>query len=168
MDILLADDHALFRDGLRLQIETINNKAKFIEASSYEEIIEISEKNKNFDLALRRTAFNYKVEYLEGGSFKKETLNVQEFKNIEDVVKFFNVENFCKESCNDISWLEELYERKITNWVIHQAFTKPFSIIGVIGYIRRLDNERRNIRSIAVSKGIMKPEDIKSKLIKQV
>jgi len=53
--------------------------------------------------------------------------------------------------------LEELYERKITDWVIHQAFTKPFSIIGVVGYIRRLDNE-----------GIMTPEEIKAKLIKEV
>ncbi len=122
--------------------------------------------HKNFDFALRRTVFNYDLEYLEGGSISKDKLKTGEFKNIEDVVKFFNVENMCKESCNDISWLEELYDRKITSWVIHQAFTKPVSVIGVIGYIRRLDNERRNIRSIAVSKGIMSPEEIKAKLIK--
>ena len=146
---------------------------KYLKNECYEELevksyIEKLIDHKNFDLALRKTAFNYKLEYLEGGSITKNSLNAHEFKSIEDVVKFFNVENFCNETCGDISWLEELYERKITEWVIHQAFTKPFSIIGVIGYIRRLDNERRNIRSISVSKGIMKPEEIKAKLIKEV
>ena len=147
------------------------NNLKYLRYKSYEEP-EVSEyikkliDHKNFDLALRKTVFSYDLEYLEGGSFKKEMLGVQEFKTIEDVVSFFKVENFCNEKCGDISWLEELYERKITDWVIHQAFTKPFSIIGIVGYIRRLDNERRNIRSIAISKGIMKPDEIKAKLIK--
>jgi len=147
------------------------NNLKILKYQSTEEFevrgyIEKLIDHKNFDFALRRTVFNYNLEYLEGGSITKEKLKNTEFKDIEDVVKFFNVENFCKESCSDISWLEELYERKITDWVIHQAFTKPVSVIGVIGYIRRLDNERRNIRSIAVSKGIMSPEEIKAKLIK--
>jgi vacuolar-type H+-ATPase subunit C/Vma6 len=149
------------------------NNLKSLKHECYDELevrtyIEKLIDHKNFDLALRKTAFTYDLEYLEGGSINKEELSVQDFKTIEDVVNFFKVENFCGEKCGDISWLEELYERKITDWVIHQAFTKPFSIIGVVGYIRRLDNERRNIRSIAVSKGIMTPEEIKAKLIKEV
>lgn len=52
MNILLADDHALFRDGLRLQIETVNKNATFVEVSSYEEAIELSKNNSDFHLAL--------------------------------------------------------------------------------------------------------------------
>jgi vacuolar-type H+-ATPase subunit C/Vma6 len=169
----ISDDSKTYSDIIEDIERSYYNNLKSLKYDCYEELevrsyIEKLIDHKNFDLALRKTAFNYNLDYLEGGSIEKEKLTSHEFKTIEEVVSFFNVENFCDETCGDLSWLEELYERKITDWVIHQAFTKPFSIIGVIGYIRRLDNERRNIRSIAISKGVMAPEEVKAKLIKEV
>ncbi|MGD9639093.1 MAG: response regulator [Alphaproteobacteria bacterium] len=52
MKVLLADDHALFRDGLRLQIESMSSETTFAEVSNYKDLIELSRKNAAFDLAL--------------------------------------------------------------------------------------------------------------------
>lgn len=169
----ISDDSKTYAEIIEDIERSYYNNLKCLKNECYEDLevkgyIEKLINHKNFDLALRKTAFNYKIEYLEGGSIPKSNLNTQDFKSIEEVVKFFDVEHFCGETCGDISWLEELYERKITEWVIHKAFVKPVSIIGVVGYIRRLDNEQKNVRSIATAKGIMSPEEIKNKLIKEV
>ena len=37
MRVLIADDHALFRDGLKMQVEAIEEGADFAEASNYAE-----------------------------------------------------------------------------------------------------------------------------------
>lgn len=65
MNILLADDHALFRDGLRLQLETINKNITFVEASNYNELIETQNLNQKFDLALLDLDMPY-MDWFEG------------------------------------------------------------------------------------------------------
>lgn len=51
MKILIADDHALFRDGLSLQLEKIVPDAVILQAGTYSQALKILEENK-VDLAI--------------------------------------------------------------------------------------------------------------------
>jgi DNA-binding NarL/FixJ family response regulator len=50
--ILLADDHALFRDGLRLVLSGVDSDLRIVEATDYPQALAIAGAEKNLDLAL--------------------------------------------------------------------------------------------------------------------
>lgn len=50
--ILLADDHALFRDGLRLVLTGVSSEIKIIEATDYPEALAIANGERGLNLAL--------------------------------------------------------------------------------------------------------------------
>lgn len=52
MKILIADDHALFRDGLKLIVEDSFDGGDILEAASFNEALAIAEKQNDIDLAL--------------------------------------------------------------------------------------------------------------------
>ncbi|MBC8339250.1 MAG: response regulator transcription factor [Rhodospirillales bacterium] len=52
MKILLADDHALFRDGLRLVLAGVDSEISVVEATDYPEALTVAGSEKNLDLAL--------------------------------------------------------------------------------------------------------------------
>ena len=52
MKILIADDHELFLKGLEMILSDYNPEAELFKARDYNEIFEIIEKQKNFDLIL--------------------------------------------------------------------------------------------------------------------
>jgi DNA-binding NarL/FixJ family response regulator len=52
MKILLADDHSLFREGMRYVLQQMSDACDFIEASNYPEAIKKAEQHPDLDLAL--------------------------------------------------------------------------------------------------------------------
>ncbi|WP_343866286.1 response regulator transcription factor [Caenispirillum bisanense] len=52
MKILIADDHELFRDGLRLVLGELGPDLQVIEASSYDQTLEIANREDGLDLVL--------------------------------------------------------------------------------------------------------------------
>ncbi|EKV28627.1 two-component response regulator [Caenispirillum salinarum AK4] len=52
MKILIADDHELFRDGLRLVLSDLGPDLTVIEASSYDQTLEITNQEDDLDLVL--------------------------------------------------------------------------------------------------------------------
>lgn len=52
MKILIADDHALFRDGLSLVIEKLDNAATVLQTSSYVQTLKILEKENGISLII--------------------------------------------------------------------------------------------------------------------
>lgn len=52
MKILIADDHELFRDGLRLVLSDLGPDLTVIEASSYDQTLEITNQEEDLDLVL--------------------------------------------------------------------------------------------------------------------
>lgn len=52
MKILIADDHALFRDGVKLHVENLEPNAQILEASNYNEAISKASSTKDLDLVL--------------------------------------------------------------------------------------------------------------------
>ena len=96
MKILLADDHALFRDGLRLQIANTNKNATFYEVSNYRDLIELSQRKVDFDLALLDLDMP-NMEWFEGLSafcknFDKSKVIIisasENYKNINKILDF--------------------------------------------------------------------------------
>ncbi|MEM3364353.1 MAG: V-type ATPase subunit [Candidatus Micrarchaeia archaeon] len=120
---------------------------------------------KNFDLALRAHKFGWNVTYISGGSVPLDKVKKASSEGIDAIVRLFGVGDIYDKSKGDLSWMEELYERKLMLWIMKAGNSNPFSMAGIIGFINRLDIERRNLRSIAVSKGVLKPEEIKPRLI---
>gem|GEM_PF-4641423 len=120
---------------------------------------------KNFDLAVRALKFGSTVKYIAGGEVPIDKTKKAVGEGMEALVKVYGLEKVYEKSKGDLSWTEELYDREIMLWITKASVANPFSMAGVIGFIGRLDIERRNLRSIVVSKGVLKPEEIKSKLI---
>lgn len=52
MKILIADDHALFRDGLALRLEQIAPDAAISQASGYSQVFKILKADNNFDILI--------------------------------------------------------------------------------------------------------------------
>jgi DNA-binding NarL/FixJ family response regulator len=52
LKILLADDHALFRDGLRLVLDGVDADLEIVEATDYPEALSVASTEKGLDLAL--------------------------------------------------------------------------------------------------------------------
>ena len=52
MRLLLVDDHALFREGLRLVLQQLPEVTEILEASNYNEALRLAEDNPDLDLAL--------------------------------------------------------------------------------------------------------------------
>ncbi len=52
MKILIGDDHVLFREGLRRLLEQIKEDCSFMEASNFDELLEIASRGEPFDLIL--------------------------------------------------------------------------------------------------------------------
>ncbi len=52
MKILIADDHALFRDGLSLNIERLEPQAVIFQAGSFSQVMKILNDEKKFDLII--------------------------------------------------------------------------------------------------------------------
>ena len=52
MTILLADDHALFRDGMRYVLQQLDQQVDILDASSFPEALQHAEKHARIDLAL--------------------------------------------------------------------------------------------------------------------
>lgn len=52
MKILIADDHALFRDGLTMHLEKLVPQAVILQAANYSQAIKLLSDNKNFDLII--------------------------------------------------------------------------------------------------------------------
>lgn len=50
--ILLADDHALFRSGMKHVLKDLEQEAEFVECADYPQAIKIAQTEKNIDLAL--------------------------------------------------------------------------------------------------------------------
>ncbi len=50
--ILLADDHALFREGLRLVLTALDNDAEIVEAGDYVEALRLANDHQGFSIAL--------------------------------------------------------------------------------------------------------------------
>ncbi|MCX8200461.1 MAG: V-type ATPase subunit [Candidatus Micrarchaeota archaeon] len=120
---------------------------------------------KNFDLAIRTRKFGWKITYLSGGSVPVDKIKKACAEGDEALVRLFGVADIYEKSKGDLSWMEELYERKLMQWIMKVGSANPFSMAGIIGFINRLDVERRNLRTIAVSKGVLKPEEIKPRLM---
>ncbi len=52
MKILIADDHALFRDGLSMHLERLVPDAEIVHAADYSQAINLLNKDKNFNLMI--------------------------------------------------------------------------------------------------------------------
>lgn len=52
MRILIADDHALFRGGLKLQLSTFSDDLDVLEAGSFDEVLVLAEQHTPADLAI--------------------------------------------------------------------------------------------------------------------
>lgn len=52
MRILIADDHALFRGGLKLQLSEFSDDLDVLEAASFDEVLTLAEQHKPADLAI--------------------------------------------------------------------------------------------------------------------
>jgi len=52
MRILIGDDHVLFREGLRRLLEQLKGDSTFVEASNFDEMLEICGSEQRFDLIL--------------------------------------------------------------------------------------------------------------------
>lgn len=52
MKVLIADDHALFRDGLCLQLRQMDEDAEILEAGGFDETIRVAEEQDALDLIL--------------------------------------------------------------------------------------------------------------------
>lgn len=52
MKILLADDHALFREGMHHVLQHLGNQIDILDASNFPEALSLAEKNPDLDLAL--------------------------------------------------------------------------------------------------------------------
>jgi len=52
MKVLVADDHALFRDGLKLQLNKIDAEAEVIESKDFAETFKVISENSDIDLVL--------------------------------------------------------------------------------------------------------------------
>lgn len=52
MRVLIADDHALFRDGLSLNLERLDSTVVIFQAGSYSQALKILEEEKNLDLVI--------------------------------------------------------------------------------------------------------------------
>jgi DNA-binding NarL/FixJ family response regulator len=52
MQILVADDHSLFRDGLRHVLSTLGTEVSVTEAGSLEDLLDAIEETENFDLII--------------------------------------------------------------------------------------------------------------------
>ncbi|MGC8923898.1 MAG: V-type ATPase subunit [Candidatus Micrarchaeia archaeon] len=117
---------------------------------------------KNFDLVIRK---GKDARLLPGGKIDHKEILRALRNGQEGLLKLFGLEELYEQCNGSLSWLEEMYDREILKNAIREGSIKPFSMIGVIGFIRRLDVERRNIRSIAVAKGVLTSEEIKKRII---
>lgn len=52
LQVLLADDHALFRDGMRYVLQQLSDQVDIICAGSFDEAIQLADSNPTLDLAL--------------------------------------------------------------------------------------------------------------------
>lgn len=52
MKILIADDHALFRDGLAMRLEEINPEAILLHAANFSQALKILDKESNIDMII--------------------------------------------------------------------------------------------------------------------
>lgn len=52
MKILIADDHALFRDGLKLTLEQLDDKAQILQADGYKQALQILKEKTHPDLII--------------------------------------------------------------------------------------------------------------------
>lgn len=52
MKILIADDHALYRDGLRLNLSNMLPKAQILDAASFSQALELLKQNPDIELVL--------------------------------------------------------------------------------------------------------------------
>lgn len=52
LQVLLADDHALFRDGMRYVLQQLSDEVSIICAGDFTETLKLAEENPNIDLAL--------------------------------------------------------------------------------------------------------------------
>lgn len=52
MKILIADDHALFRDGLAMHLEEINPDVVLLQASNFSQALKILDKEANIDMVI--------------------------------------------------------------------------------------------------------------------
>lgn len=52
MKVLIADDHALFRDGLSLSLEKLDNSATILQASNFAQALKILDTEQKFDLII--------------------------------------------------------------------------------------------------------------------
>ena len=52
MKILIVDDHALFRDGLCLVLQELDDQATILDASDYDRAVELMAENPDMDLVL--------------------------------------------------------------------------------------------------------------------
>lgn len=117
---------------------------------------------KNFDIAIRRGSDG---EFIEGGSVPIKLIKKAAKNGRDHIIKIFGLQKLYEKCSGDLSWMEELYDRKILASIIKRGNVNPFSLAGVIGFIKLLDIERRNVRSIAIAKKALSAEQIKSKII---
>lgn len=52
MKVLIADDHALFRDGLGMRLEQIDPNVVILQASSFGQALKILDQEKKIDLVV--------------------------------------------------------------------------------------------------------------------
>lgn len=52
MNILIGDDHLLFREGLCRLLTQLDEKARFVEASTFDELLDLARGDQEFDLVL--------------------------------------------------------------------------------------------------------------------
>jgi DNA-binding NarL/FixJ family response regulator len=52
MTILLADDHALFRDGMRYVLQQLSDEVEILDAENFPDAMKLADSNPRFDLAL--------------------------------------------------------------------------------------------------------------------
>lgn len=86
MKILIADDHALFRDGLRMQLENIETETSFIETENFEKTIDVASKDSSIDLILLDLS-------MPGGSWEIELKKLLEQTDHAKIVILSATEN---------------------------------------------------------------------------
>lgn len=116
MKILIADDHALFRDGVKLHVENLEPNAQILEASNYSEAISKASSTKDLDLVLLDLG-------MPGSDWKAELEGVM--KSIGDKTKVVVLS--ASENLRDI---HEALDKGVSGYIPKRSSTKV--LIGAI------------------------------------
>ena len=106
MKILIADEHALFRDNAALYINEINTESVVLQVSSFAQALKILEKEQNIDLAIIDT----------------DMLSPHILQNIEKLQNLSNAPRIALMSaCEDIEQISKIIKTGIIGYIPRQT-----------------------------------------------